>query len=149
MGAGCIPDPQAEPAWWAATERGKKRTELLGAPLEEAKHSETLPPYYHDSLGLTFRQIPDEGGVLWIEYWPDPAGRVQTLTLTWEHPEFAKLARLYQLLRRRFEALYGPPQGPIGNQLWQRPDGTYFRLHLSPERRYLQFTCWQPRTFEP
>lgn len=149
IGTGCGAREKREPPWWANAERGDLRMELLGHSLAEVRAAESIPPYYHDSLGLTFRQIPPEGGVLWIEYWPDSTGRVRTLTLTWEHPEFARLARLYQLLRRRYEALYGPSTGSIGNQLWQRPDSTQLRLHLSPERRYLQLTCWQSRTFEP
>lgn len=145
----CTRGPVEPPVWWEATAQSLARMDLLDHPIEAAEQSEGIPPYYQDSLGLTFRQIPPEGGVLWIEYWPDSTGRVRTLTLTWEHPEFARLARLYQLLRRRYEALYGPSTGPIGNQLWQRPDSTQLRLHLSPERRYLQLTCWQSRTFEP
>ncbi len=145
----CTRSPAELPAWWAFSAQGVARTDLLGRPLSEAAQAEKVAPYYQDALGLTFRQTPPAGGTLWIEYWPDSARRVQTVTLTWEHTEFAQLAQLYQLLRRRYEALYGPAEGPIGNQHWQRPDSTHLRLHLSPERRYLQLTCWRSRTFEP
>lgn len=145
----CVRSVPEAPQWWSATPTGATRSELIGRSLGQAAQAEATPPYYSDSLGLVFRQSPPAGGTLWIEYWPDTAGNIQTLTLTWEHPEFARLAALYQTVRRHYETLYGPSMGAVGNQQWTLPGGRHLRLHLSPERRYLQLTCWRSRTFEP
>lgn len=115
---------------------GQLRSTLLGKSLTATALESGTPPHYADSLGKVFRYLPPLGGVLWVEYYA-PHDTICSVTLTWEHTEFAALARVYQELRTYYTHTYAPPEGPPGKLRWHTADGLEIRLWLSPEKRYL------------
>ncbi|MCS7162882.1 MAG: hypothetical protein NZ958_06130 [Bacteroidia bacterium] len=132
--SGCA-SPSA-PAWWLRTPDGQLRSAWLGKSLTATPLESGSPPHYADSLGRVFRYLPPLGGVLWIEYYAQQ-DTICSITLTWEHTEFAALAKVYQELRTYYTHIYASPQGPPGKLRWHTSDSLEIRLWLSPEKRYL------------
>lgn len=132
----CTPEP-SHPDWWLTTPTRRLRESLLYAPAETVLQAEAEKPYYSDTLGLTFRYAPPEGGTFWVEYYLDVQRKVQSITFTWEHSHFPYLSHTYQQLRKTFEKKYGPERGPVGDLSWQVSDSLQILLRLSPERQFL------------
>jgi len=128
---------------------GVARESLLGSVSESLPLKEKLSPYYADSFGYVFRIMPPEGGVLWIEYYAPHAHKITSLTYTWEHEDFSKIAALYQRLRAYYESQYGPARGVTGENYWITPDSVEIVLRLSPEKKYLHAARVSRRTFAP
>ncbi|GIV22839.1 MAG: hypothetical protein N3A68_09315 [Bacteroidia bacterium] len=128
---------------------GFSRESLLGSIPESLPLKEKLSPYYADSFGYVFRLMPPEGGVLWIEYYAPKTQKVVSLTYTWEHDDFSKIAALYQRLRAYYAHKYGEADGVTGENHWLSSDSVEIELRLSPEKKYLHAALVSLRTFVP